>query len=138
MAMMASDLVALDAVGTTIMGIDPMRIPNLVYAHEKNLGILDLNSIQIVGSQISAVEKDFSLPSQAALIYRKATVVQRTASVITIDGSLADWSLIEPINLIRASDIITGINGWNGVQDLSVESRFLYDQNGLHAILHVG
>ena len=138
-AILASrDLVALDAVGTAIMGIDPRRIPYLVYAHEKNLGILDLDSIRIVGSQITAVQKDFSLPVEAATIYRKATVIQRTASAITIDGSLADWSLIEPVRLDQATDILTGTNGWNGPQDLSVESRFLYDQNALYVIFMYG
>ena len=131
------DLVALDAVGTTVMGIDPRRIPYLVYAHEKNLGILDLDSIWIVGSPITAVQKNFSLPAEAATIYRKATVIQRTASPIIIDGSPFDWSLIEPVKLDQATDILTGTNGWNGPQDLSVESRFLYDQNALHAIVHV-
>jgi uncharacterized protein (DUF362 family) len=131
------DLVALDAVGATIMGIDPRRIPYLVYAHEKNLGILDLDSIRIVGSPITAVQKNFSLPAEAPTIYRKATVIQRTASPIAIDGSPSDWSLIEPVKLNQATDILTGTNGWNGPQDLSVESRFLYDQNALYAIVHV-
>ncbi len=137
-AILASrDLVALDAVGTTIMGIDSRRIPYLVYAHEKNLGILDLNSIRIVGTQITAIQKNFSLPTEAATIYRKATVIQRSTSAITIDGSLADWSLIEPIILDQPADILTGINEWSGVQDLSIVSRFLYDQNAFYAIVHV-
>ncbi len=131
------DLVALDAVGATSMGIDPERIPYLVYAHEKNLGILDLDAIRITGTPIAAVQKNFSLPSEAATIYRKATVIQKTAAPITIDGSLADWNLIEPVGLDQPTDIITDTNGWDGPQDLSVESRFLYDQNALYAIVHV-
>ena len=131
------DLVALDAVGTTIMGIDPERIPYLVYAQAKNLGIMDVDAIQITGTQITAVQKDFNLPTEAPTIYRKAEVIQRTTSAMTIDGSLADWGLIEPLRLDQATDIITGTNGWNGPQDLSVESRFLYDQDALYAIFHV-
>jgi uncharacterized protein (DUF362 family) len=131
------DLVALDAVGSTVMGIDPERIPYLVYAHEKNLGILDLGAIRIAGTPIAAVQKNFSLPAEAAWIYRKATVLQRTAAPITIDGSPADWSLIEPIALDQPADIITDTNGWDGPQDLSVESRFLYDANALYAMIHV-
>jgi uncharacterized protein (DUF362 family) len=131
------DLVALDAVGSTVMGIDPERIPYLVYAHEKNLGILDLGAIRIAGAPIAAVQKNFSLPAEAAWIYRKATVLQRTAAPITINGSPADWSLIEPIALDQPADIITDTNGWDGPQDLSVESRFLYDANALYAMIHV-
>jgi uncharacterized protein (DUF362 family) len=131
------DLVALDAVGTTVMGIDPERIPYLVYAHEKNLGILDLGSIRIAGTPITAVQKNFSLPAEEATIYRKATVLQRTAAPITIDGTPADWSLIEPVVLDQPTELITATNGWDGPQDLSVESRFVYDENALYAIVHV-
>jgi uncharacterized protein (DUF362 family) len=131
------DLVALDAVGATIMGIDPQRIPYLVYAHEKNLGTLDLDSIQITGTPIAAVQKNFSLPVEAATIYRKAAVLQRTAMPMMVDGSLADWSLIEPVVLDKPADIITDTNKWNGPQDLSLESRFVYDPDALYVIFHV-
>ncbi len=137
-AILASrDLVAVDVVGTSVMGIDPMRIPYLVFAHEKNLGILDLDSIRIVGSQISAVQKNFSLPAEADTIYRKAAVLQRSGSELSVDGSFSDWGLIEPIVLDQSSDVLSGINWWDGPQDLSIESRFLYDQNALYAILYV-
>ena len=131
------DLVALDAVGAAVMGIDPRRIPYLVYASEKNLGILDLVSIRIAGTPIAAVKKNFSLPSEAATIYRKATVLQRTTLPIAIDGSLADWNLIEPVGLNQHTDIISDTNGWDGPQDLGVESRFLYDANALYAMIQV-
>ena len=63
---------------------------------------MDLDAIQIAGTQITAVQKNFSLPTEAATIYRKAAVIQRTNSPITIDGSLADWGLIEPLRLDQA------------------------------------
>jgi len=131
------DLVALDAVGATIMGIDPARIPYLVYASDKNLGILDEGSIQIVGATAAAVKKDFALPSVGPFIYRKAYVIHKTPSPVQIDASSLDWTPTGFIRLNKMSDIVSGSGNWSGPQDLSLESRLLYDQDALYALVKV-
>ena len=133
----SKDLVALDAVGTAIMGIDPMRIPYLTYANEKNLGTLDLGSIRIVGATIADIEKKFELPAKAPYIYRKAIIVHKTAGPISVDGSLADWNLVRPIRLDKKSDVVLGENEWGGPLDLNLKSRFVYDHDAFYVIVEV-
>lgn len=45
----SEDQVAIDSVAAKIMGFDPMQIPYLKIAHEKGLGIADIDQIDIVG-----------------------------------------------------------------------------------------
>jgi len=45
----SEDQVAIDSVAAKIMGFDPMQIPYLKIAHEKGLGIADINQIEILG-----------------------------------------------------------------------------------------
>jgi uncharacterized protein (DUF362 family) len=55
--MLASyDMVAVDSVGTRVMGLDPRRIFHIYLAEEKGLGTLDLDRIEVVGSKIGDVE----------------------------------------------------------------------------------
>jgi uncharacterized protein (DUF362 family) len=55
--MLASyDMVAVDSVATRVMGLDPRKIFHIYLAEEKGLGTLDLNKIEILGTQIGNVE----------------------------------------------------------------------------------
>jgi uncharacterized protein (DUF362 family) len=49
-------MVAVDSVGTRVMGLDPRRIFHIYLAEEKGLGTLDLDRIEVVGSKIGDVE----------------------------------------------------------------------------------
>jgi len=61
------DGVALDAVASTIIGFDPMKVPIIKYAHERKLGTAIMNDINIVGEDISKVTvADFKKPSSSA------------------------------------------------------------------------
>ncbi|MGR3301776.1 MAG: DUF362 domain-containing protein [Candidatus Scalindua sp.] len=61
------DGVALDAVASTIIGFDPMKVPIIKYAHERKLGTAIMNNINIVGEDISKVTvSDFKKPSCSA------------------------------------------------------------------------
>ncbi len=61
------DGVALDAVASTIIGFDPMKVPIIKYAHERKLGTAIMNNINIVGEDISKVTiSDFKKPSSSA------------------------------------------------------------------------
>jgi uncharacterized protein (DUF362 family)/Pyruvate/2-oxoacid:ferredoxin oxidoreductase delta subunit len=61
------DGVALDAVASTIIGFDPMKVPIIKYAHERKLGTAIMDNINIVGEDICKVTiSDFKKPSSSA------------------------------------------------------------------------
>ncbi|MDP7530290.1 MAG: DUF362 domain-containing protein [Candidatus Scalindua sp.] len=61
------DGVALDAVASTIIGFDPMKVPIIKYAHERKLGTADMNKIDVSGEDICKVAvSDFKKPSSSA------------------------------------------------------------------------
>ncbi|UCE36774.1 MAG: 4Fe-4S binding protein, partial [Thermoplasmata archaeon] len=58
----SQDCIAIDAVGSTIMGYSPNEIPTLKIAQNRGLGTIDLNKITIKGERIDAVKTDFKKP----------------------------------------------------------------------------
>ncbi|MCP4631854.1 MAG: DUF362 domain-containing protein, partial [candidate division Zixibacteria bacterium] len=64
----STDAVALDSVAATIIGFEPSKIDYLKIASELNLGIVDLNEIEIVGDKLEECKvSDFILPSNTKL-----------------------------------------------------------------------
>lgn len=55
----SDDSVAIDAVSAKLMGFEPMEIPFLRMAHERGLGVADLDDIEIVGEDIGGVDYGF-------------------------------------------------------------------------------
>ena len=55
-----ADIVAVDAVGTSVMGFDPLQIEHIRYAQERGLGIADLSRITLVGLSIEEVRYPFA------------------------------------------------------------------------------
>ncbi len=53
------DPVATDAVGATVMGIQPSTVQHLRYAAQKQLGTLDLAAIKVLGEPIARVQRRF-------------------------------------------------------------------------------
>lgn len=53
------DPVAVDAVGATVMGFDPLQAKHIPLAAEKGLGICDIDRIRIVGEDMENVKRDF-------------------------------------------------------------------------------
>lgn len=65
----SQDTVALDAVATKIMGLEPSEVLTTRYASERGLGISDVRKIQIVGEQIENVAPgNFKLPASVSRI----------------------------------------------------------------------
>ncbi len=61
------DGVALDAVASTIIGFDPMKVPIIRYAHERKLGTADMSVVKVSGEVLSEVlVGDFKKPSSSA------------------------------------------------------------------------
>lgn len=54
-----SDMVAVDAVSSAIMGIDPKKVKYLRLAEKRDLGVSNLNEIKILGESIDKVKRDF-------------------------------------------------------------------------------
>lgn len=59
------DVVALDAVASSVMGFDPMEIDTTKIAHEQGLGIGDLSKITVVGESVESVRRHFARPNIA-------------------------------------------------------------------------
>lgn len=63
----SEDAVALDAVATKIMGLNPADIYTTRYGDERGLGVGNLQDIEVVGEEIeSAIIPDFKAPSSAS------------------------------------------------------------------------
>ena len=54
-----TDPVAVDAVGSEVMGIRPSEVKHLVFAEKKGLGTCSLNQITVLGEPIENVRKKF-------------------------------------------------------------------------------
>lgn len=55
----SNDQVAIDAISAKMMGFDPMKIEFIKMAHDKGLGIGDVEQIDIIGEDISSVNFGF-------------------------------------------------------------------------------
>lgn len=56
------DPIAVDSVCCHIMNIDPYDVPHLKYAHESNLGTINLQKIEIMGEPVEKVSNQFAVP----------------------------------------------------------------------------
>ncbi|MEM3616584.1 MAG: DUF362 domain-containing protein [Candidatus Bathyarchaeia archaeon] len=54
-----TDPVAVDAVGTAVMGVSPTEVEHLVLAEKKGLGTYQLEKIEIIGEPIERVRRKF-------------------------------------------------------------------------------
>ncbi|MCS4541009.1 MAG: DUF362 domain-containing protein [Euryarchaeota archaeon] len=59
----SNDIVAADAVGAAVMGIDPLSIKHIKLADELGLGIGKLENIETVGEPLESIMKPFRLSS---------------------------------------------------------------------------
>ncbi len=62
----SADQVSIDAVSAKIMGFDPMSIKCIRLAHERGLGVGDLNEIEIVGESISDYNLNYDVGDNMA------------------------------------------------------------------------
>jgi uncharacterized protein (DUF362 family) len=59
-----TNMVAVDAVATAVMGIDPDKVEFLRIAEERGLGTFRLSNIDILGERIDDVKRKFKLPPE--------------------------------------------------------------------------
>jgi uncharacterized protein (DUF362 family) len=60
-----NDCVAVDAVSTRIMGLDPQQVDHIVLAERANLGTADLSRIEILGARLEDLEGEFTFSPPA-------------------------------------------------------------------------
>ena len=78
----SEDIVAVDAVGSAVMGIDPAEVTTTRLAHQAGFGIMDPDSIDIRGASIAEVTRQFQravLSSTGA--YENIDVVEGSACI---------------------------------------------------------
>jgi len=63
-----TDPVAVDTVGTAVMGIEPTEVKHLVLAEKKGLGTSNLNKITILGENIKKVKRKFNRSLSSKLL----------------------------------------------------------------------
>jgi uncharacterized protein (DUF362 family) len=71
----SSDSVAIDAISARLMGFDPMSIPFLRMAHERELGVADVRDIEIAGENIEGV--NFGFRSKKSLVIWGDQVIRK-------------------------------------------------------------
>ncbi len=55
-----SDMVAVDAVGSGVMGLDPKSIKHIEQAASRGMGVSNINQIRVLGESIDSVAKNYS------------------------------------------------------------------------------
>jgi len=63
-----TDPVAVDAVGASVMGIEPTEVKHLVLAEKKGLGTCNINQIDILGEPIEKVKRKFKRSLSSKLL----------------------------------------------------------------------
>ncbi|MBT3283541.1 DUF362 domain-containing protein [Candidatus Bathyarchaeota archaeon] len=54
------DMVSVDAIGSAVMGLDPLKVSHIQQAAERGLGISSLNYIDVLGDTLESVRRKFS------------------------------------------------------------------------------
>jgi len=68
LVIVGTDPVAVDAVGASVMGLEPTNVKHLVLAEKKGLGACNLNQINILGEPIEKVKRKFKRSLSSRLL----------------------------------------------------------------------
>ena len=71
----SSDSVAIDAIAARLMGFDPMSIPFLRMAHERQLGVADPRQIELVGDDVAG--ENFGFTTRKSLVIWGDQLIRR-------------------------------------------------------------
>lgn len=90
----SSDSVAIDAVAAKLMGFEPLEIPYIRMCHERDLGIGDLNEIEILGLDITDMNFHFKTKKSFVIwgdqLLRKGAL--RFLEKIALHSPLVVWA----------------------------------------------
>jgi uncharacterized protein (DUF362 family) len=116
-----TDVVAVDAVASSIMGFEPSEIPHIRLAALRKIGEMDLNKIEIKGASISDVRKKFKRPSADVIgLYPNVEVY---AGCACYEGCLA-WTRVE-LDRLRKHGLLEKVGKINMIigQDTKVPEK---------------
>lgn len=100
------DSVAMDAVASSIIGFEPMAIPTIRFAHQRGLGIGDLDNIHVVGESISNVSvPDFQKPSSGAQDFAGKYLPNFLLSLM-FDNTCSTFSTVNHSNCTRCYECV--------------------------------
>jgi hypothetical protein len=90
----AADSVAIDAIASRLMGFDPMSIPFLRMAHERQLGIADPREIELVGDDVTG--ENFGFTTKKSLVIWGDQVIRkgflRPLERVLLHSPLVAWA----------------------------------------------
>lgn len=87
-----SDPVAADAVGSSVMGFNPLDLDYLYYAAQKGFGTFDLSEIEIVGHPVEKVKRKFK---RAAGRKGVGFATRGNRTWLVKDGTNGNWNIFE-------------------------------------------
>ncbi len=114
-----SDVLAVDAVTTRAIGLNPAEIEYLRLAEEAGIGILDLKKINVLGEPLSEIRLDLKLAPD-----RSEAFSNLFPEVEIIDGEACSGcvaSLYLSLKMVRSKGIMDKITGFKIVLGLGVE-----------------
>ncbi len=102
----SQDSVAMDAVASSIIGFEPMAIPTIRFAHQRGLGVGELDTINIVGETISDVKvPDFQKPSSGAQDFAGKYLPDFLLSLM-FDSTCSTFSTVNHSNCTRCYECV--------------------------------
>ncbi|GMU21325.1 MAG: hypothetical protein AMXMBFR13_14180 [Phycisphaerae bacterium] len=88
LVMAGRDSVAIDTVGTLVMGYNPVKVPHIAWADNRGLGTLDTAVVTVVGDHVMDVRQNFDLGWNAPNITERADEIPPTLGDINVpEGS---------------------------------------------------
>jgi uncharacterized protein (DUF362 family)/Pyruvate/2-oxoacid:ferredoxin oxidoreductase delta subunit len=100
------DSVAIDAVASTIIGFEPMAIPTIRFAHQRSLGVGELDTIHVVGESVTDVSiPDFKKPSSGAQDFAGKYLPNFLLSVM-FDTTCSTYSTVNHSNCTRCYECV--------------------------------
>ncbi|MBU6391996.1 MAG: DUF362 domain-containing protein, partial [Planctomycetes bacterium] len=102
----SKDSVAMDAVASSIIGFEPMAVPTIRFAHQRGLGIGELDAINVVGETIHNVSvPDFKKPSSGAQDFAGKYLPNFLLSLM-FDSTCSTFSTVNHSNCTRCYECV--------------------------------
>jgi ferredoxin len=100
------DSVAMDAVASSIIGFEPMAVPTIRFAHQRGLGVGELDTVNIVGESMENVlVPDFQKPSSGAQDFAGKYLPDFLLAMM-FDNSCSTFSTVNHSNCTRCYECV--------------------------------
>ncbi len=116
------NIVATDAVATTIMGFNPHEVPHLKMANELGIGPIDLSEIELIGESIDVVTVPFEPSPTGLAIYQHASSLLKIPKDWISGNYTNHWCSMCTMDFVGSLWALKDDNGTNYKQKLFVVS----------------